>query len=384
MTTATRATYSAATVELIERMRSIALRALPGMFLRDQQLYAFRVRRSEAGDAGVQAEGVSRRYTAITLLGLAEEQEHDARRALGGYAPAEIARRLLRDVATVENLGDVALTLWAARAVELEDVTAALDRLRELMTAKESHWTVDWAWSVTALTLCDVRDAAGLRDQAAARLMSSFNEQTSIFPHVVGPDRRLRAHVSCFADLVYPTQALAYYALARGDERAARQARMCADKFCAVMGPAGQWWWHYDVRSGQVVEGYPVYSVHQDAMAPMALLIAQDAGGSDYVRAIEKGVAWMGAAPEIGGRSLIDERVGVIWRKVCRREPNKLTRTLQALATKLNPALRVPGVNSLFPPGRIDYECRPYHLGWLLFAFPAGGLIKRFRGSVTR
>jgi hypothetical protein len=47
-----------------------------------------------------------------------------------------------------------------------------------------------------------------------------------------------------------------------------------------------------------------------------------------------------------------------------------LSRYLQAGASRLSPALRVPGLDLLFPPRAIDYEDRPYHLGWVLYAWP--------------
>jgi hypothetical protein len=37
--------------------------------------------------------------------------------------------------------------------------------------------------------------------------------------------------------------------------------------------------------------------------------------------------------------------------------------------TRFVPALRAPGIDRLFPPGTIDYEDRPYHYGWLLYAW---------------
>ena len=58
-----------------------------------------------------------------------------------------------------------------------------------------------------------------------------------------------------------------------------------------------------------------------------------------------------------------------MWRKVARREPGKLTRTMQAAASAMHPALRAPGTDTLFPPVAIDWECRPYHLAWILYAW---------------
>ena len=171
-----------------------------------------------------------------------------------------------------------------------------------------------------------------MRERLAERLMSAFNPKTAIFPHFIGNGRNLRGHVSCFADQVYPIQALSACHRLSANKRALEVASRCAEKICELQGTRGQWWWHYDRRTGKVLEGYPVYSVHQDAMAPMALFDLHLAGGPDYSAAVAKGLSWMRNAPEIN-RSLIDSTHCTIWRKVDRRGPRKLCRYLKAAAT---------------------------------------------------
>lgn len=104
-------------------------------------------------------------------------------------------------------------------------------------------------------------------------------------------------------------------------------------------------------------------------MAPLALFALDAAGGPAFDRAVERGLAWLQAAQELRGGSLIDAETGTIWRKVARREPGKAARYLQAAASALHPRLRVPALDALFPPRSIDYEDRPYHWGWLLYAW---------------
>jgi hypothetical protein len=137
-----------------------------------------------------------------------------------------------------------------------------------------------------------------------------------------------------------------------------------------TQGPQGQWWWHFDARNGRVLEGFPVYSVHQDAMAPMALFALQDACDIDSGAAIAKGLAWLHSSPELGGASLIDTEADLIWRKVARHEPGKVSRGVQAIASLVHPSLRAPGIDTVFKPGRVDFESRPYHMGWIFHAFP--------------
>ena len=100
---------------------------------------------------------------------------------------------------------------------------------------------------------------------------------------------------------------------------------------------------------------------------------AARAGGRRRPVVRERGGPRPGVAaqlPRARGGSLVDDQAGLIWRKVARREPSKLARKLQALASAAHPSLRVPGLDAVFPPGAIDFEDRPYHLGWLFLAFP--------------
>ncbi len=349
-------------------MRGIALEALPRMYLPGERLFGWCIRRRGGSD---RLEGVSRRYSAIVLIGAAAQERDVEAQIFPEGSGRPCMERLLEDVSSVTNLGDVALTLWAAVLFDHDDADRAADRLRAMMPATVQCPTVELAWTVTALTALAQRrsDAAGL-DEVADRLMRSYARPARLFPHwpVGAKAPASRAHVSCFADWVYPVQALAHYSRVTGDSQALEIAVECANHMIDLQGSAGQWWWHYDARTGRVVEGYPVYSVHQDSMAPMALFDLTEAGGPDYSAAVNRGLDWLAKSAERGD-SLVDEKAGLIWRKVCRREPGKLTRALQAAASRVQPSLRVPMTNLLFRPTAIDYECRPYHLGWILYAF---------------
>ena len=179
----------------------------------------------------------------------------------------------------------------------------------------------------------------------------------------------MRSHVACFADQVYPIQALSEYTRAGGHPQALAIAADCAARVCELQGPAGQWWWHYDARTGTVLEEYPVYAIHQDAMAPMALFALSRAGGPQHELAVTRGMEWLTAAPELDGGGLIDASNATLWRKVARREPNKTSRYLHAAVSRFREGARVPGLDRLFPPGVVDCEDRPYHWGWFLYAW---------------
>lgn len=349
----------------VESLRRLAVRAVARMYSPERKTFFFCLRDQ---NGSVRPEGVSRRYTAITLIGLAVEDDATVKTVLNGHSASEVYETLLGEIAQQSNLGDVALAHWAGTALRHPGRAKALERVRALRPEEGPHHTVELAWVVTALSLDPENPDPRMRDAVAARLVASQNER--VFPHLIGGKDRLRTHVACFADLVYPTQALAHHHKATRNEKSLAAATACGDYMCDTQGPAGQWWWHHDHRTGQVIEGYPVYAVHQDAMAPMALFDLQDATGKSYDPWIRRGLEWLRSSPELDGGTLVDSKADLIWRKVARREPNKLARSLQAVASGIHPRFRVPGLDAILPPVVIDREDRPYHLGWLFYAFP--------------
>lgn len=352
----------------VEDLRASGIRLLARMYRPSEGLFVFRLRRRGAEDV---LEGLSRRYTGIVLIALAGESERVSRAILGGHRLSDVCGQLIRDAQRTGDPGEAALTLWAARMCGHAEADRALAALRAMRPDTAACPTVEIAWSLSALAVV----AQGptdrqLAERVADRLMQSFRQGTGLFPHApAGAETSpFRDHVCCYADLVYPIQALSYWHRASGSLEARDIAARCAERMCALQGPAGQWWWHYDIRTGQVLERYPVYAIHQDAMGPMALFDLRDCCGPDHTVHIERSMAWLFNPPEIRG-SLVDPAADVIWRKVARYEPGKLARKLEAGLSRLHPSFRLPGEDLLFPVGRVDYETRPYHMGWMLYAW---------------
>jgi hypothetical protein len=349
----------------IARLRGLALAGLPSMYRAGERRFVFALRGRE-----LRPSGHSNRYTAIVLLGLLREDPAASAEILRGDTPRQVLDRLVCELARHRNLGDAALTSWAAWAWEHPQRAVAREWLRKRVEEAAAPPTVELAWALAALVQDPIDPAAApLAERVADQLLQAYRPAAHVFAHRAGGPAHLRGHVACFADQVYPIYALARYFEASGMARGLEVARECGEHICHVMGAAGQWWWHYDVRTGAVLEPYPVYAVHQDGMAPLALLALGEAGGPRLFQAVERGLGWLQAAPELGGRSLVDQERGVIWRKVARREPGRLSRGLQAAVSRVHPELRAP-VGWALRPGGVDYETRPYHLGWLLFAWP--------------
>lgn len=333
----------------------------------------------------VRAEGSNPRYAAMAALGLARLPLSTQRDVLSGATAAGLSARLsARMVQEPADPGAVALAAWAAAEIEGRYDDRLFARMRRQLAGSAVLPTVDVAWMVSAacsaLPLAGPGAAGGLVGVIVdgTRMLLRHRGPGGIYPHLLsaegpalGPDA-LRAHVGSFADQIYPVQALVR-AARHSDPVLLHEAELTAGRLCALQGEHGQWWWHYDARNAGIVERYPVYSVHQHAMAPMVLFELAEAGGTDHTASIVRGLSWLNRHPEVV-EELVSERWGLVWRKVGRREPAKLARGLHATATALRPGTRLPGIDRALPPGRVDHECRPYELGWMLYAWLPGSL----------
>jgi hypothetical protein len=145
-------------------------------------------------------------------------------------------------------------------------------------------------------------------------------------------------------------------------------------------GTDGEWPWHYDVRSGDIIDPYPIFSVHQDGMGPMVLLDVGEQLGMNFQEPVERSLQWIFGANEIR-TSMIDSDSGLIWRGLRRKGLSQYG--LQA--SRLLHYYKIPRLAKLVnaaPGFKIQYECRPYHLGWLLYAFCRPGQLSSEIGAL--
>lgn len=352
----------------VRRLLRVARTGLSAAYDASTGSFCQTVRHAPDRVPSVRREGTSLRYAAMAALGLDRLDVAEQQRVLGGATAAEVVRSVGVLALEQDDPGATALAAWAAAEVLGTSDTALFARLGAVLSSGRPIPTVDLSWIVTAA----VAAGDGLETMArsgAARLLAAQGDQ-GIYPHVVPAQEqsRWRRHVGSFADQVYPLQALARLSRATGDPLLLDAAEATARRLCELQGPDGQWWWHYDARTGDVVERFPVYSVHQHAMAPMTLFDLAEAGGTDRTEQIVHGLRWIDTHPEVA-EGLVAEHLGMIWRKAGRREPAKAVRRLSAVTTAIRPGLHLPGLDRAFPANRVDHECRPYELGWLLYAW---------------
>jgi len=313
--------------------------------------------------------GASPRYTLMVLLGLLKARS-------AGYGVAFDLDAIADRVDTALDgspltAGDLGLCLWVDARTggdRAEELAIRLARTLDATGGLAQLLGMELGWIVTGLAQqVAARDAPAIRqllDSALDQLLVRNRGPADLFFHHGGQGSRRR--FPNFATQIYSVHALAVAGRLGLDARALPAARACADRLLSLQLADGGWPWVFDAASGRVVERYEIYSVHQDAMAPMALLeLAEATGDTRYQDAALAGVRWITGANELG-QDMVDRSNGIVYRSIRRRRP--WSRLCLYANTGLALAGRTPraGRGRLVELNRTD---RPYHFGWVLEAW---------------
>ncbi len=307
--------------------------------------------------------------TCICLIGI-----HRA-----GIEPYEVALEPQKTLNALYNLakqeqylGGIGLIIWANAVwngislAELQQETnISLDHLANKLVYMTS---MELAWLVSGLLheYQRTQDSQTLEysEIAIKVLLTRYQAINGLMIHAdaAAPlSHRLRRWVANFADQIYSVQAFSFASIILDHEETEQVATDLANQLIALQGDLGQWWWHYDPRDGQVAQSYPVYSVHQHAMAPMALLALSAASGVYFDEAIHKSHAWL-EKNELQ-INMIDYKANTVWRDI-----NYKQGRLSSLTRKGRSLLGWKRKENLMPPLQLNYETRPYEWGWCLYA----------------
>ena len=325
--------------------------------------------------SGLSRVGLSPRYGNIALIGLARARDT-------GYPVTVDLDRLLHlsldDVSLTESVGDIGLTCWSvAMAGSRADcdrrlkplLAGELDLSTPQITAMELEWLLTGV-SKLHLRFPELTWLGAIVDVCYRKVLSVYNEDTGLFNELNGCKftSKWKRNLSYFCDQVYGIYALCTYHEAVDDRLALDRALRIAKNICALQGSGGQWPWLFDSCEGTVVSMYPVYSVHQDSMAPMALFKLTSLSGIDFTDSVMRGLEWLYGNNEMN-TPLIDEELGVIWRSIRKNASVPychLFRMIKLMhVSRLDKLLNLADTLMTF---EIDHECRPYHLGWILYA----------------
>lgn len=362
------------------RLTNLALRALERMFDRDSGLFVF----SWNVDSN-QLGSVSERYSAMAAIGL------HAAKARGVDVPFDLSALVKalhgrQDALEARGPGDLALLLWAHVLIHNDAPADVLDRLLPggqldpLLAKLRTQQLASIGWTLAAFSVLyrKIEHNSFIEhvcESIADLIRSAFDLRTQLFRYHIERERQTESLLGYhrafgnFAVQSYPIYALAAYYQATKDERALRAARACAEKICSLQGPQGQWWWIYNVNRGTIADKFPVFSVHQDGMGPMALAKLQRVGGGDYEENIARSFQWLYGDNELGVPMINWEKHWII-RAIQRKPPfYQPAYHLNLLKSRFNTRGVASDDRRAFGGMETLNETRPYHMGWMLLYF---------------
>ena len=309
--------------------------------------------------------------TCICLIGLDRADIDPTLLSLDRHATLAAATSLATGRNKQRYLRSAGLLIWANALLDGESYPDLVTKIElpETRTHLSTLTTMQLSWLLSGLVHERMRHPSGrvtdFACAAADALQERFVTQTALVAHAARgapmPDW-VRWYVPNFADQIYAVQALAFFCMMFDNPLAGTCAADLGSRLMALQGPLGQWWWHYDVRTGKVAEKFAVYSVHQYGMAPMALMASRAAGGPDCSEAIARSHRWI-EHNELGV-SLVDPTASTIWRDIELAESR-----VQGWTRKASLLLSGEHSTSDDPPDLIiNRETRPYEWAWCLYA----------------
>ena len=348
-------------MQQVRELESFALRRLPSMQLADG-VFCTELRTGQRGP-----EGRSLRHTLVVLLGLLRAEEHDFEHALHLGA---LRSRVLSEIGSEElTAGDLGLGLWGesrAGAGAVGELVATL-RARLGRGVLEALPSAEVGWLITGLTEAGARSDLGegeaILGQCRAQLLEERRPRGGLVTHAT---RRPGKRLPSFADQAFALLALTQLSRIRDDREACEAARTIGELLLENQMPNGAWPLLYDPGRGSVVEPYELRSVHQDALAMIAMHGLTEATQEPRFRDVAvRGLDWVSGANELGAE-MLDTDADLIYESIRRKQRFPRAQQVRNAAAAYLRASPRPA-----EPAELEIErvMRADHLGWLLEAW---------------
>lgn len=343
----------------------IAVKNLPRMLIGERNLFGWEV---SAYDPVPKYEiHKSLRYSIMSLLGVARAR--DAGWNIG-LDLARIHGELLKHLAHM-SIGDLGLLLWLDNRLKTGHAPEISASIRGRLSSLHVNQIIgmELAWLIVGLTVhAHMNKGAGndVADSLVHHLLTKRSAPSGLFYHVGTGARRRFPN---FATQIYSIHALSIRARLFGDKACGKRAIRAAECLSQLQNSNGGWPWLYDAERGIVVEPFEIYSVHQDAMAPMAFNELFWATGCNMADSVRRGLSWLTKENELH-MNMLDAHNGFVYRSIRRKKP--LNR-LYAYSRAIRSAVGADMGGAVVPQHlEVNPTDRPYHLGWVLEAWCGG------------
>ena len=355
----------------ISELVDISLKGLEEMYL--AEYYMFAERKIKVNNK-VTIERKNLRYTFINLIGLQKAKDH-------GYNVKidleKIINFHIKNVDAIKSIGDLGLFLWAVSLVSPIKVLKIFPKINlenlfiESKDSKSGN-TMELSWFLIGLIFASTFNEKfkgaleGLPNKVYQKLRSNYSGH-GIFKHenTFRLEGKFRSHIGTLADQLFAIYALSLYSKIMGNEEAILIAEECTKKICSSQDKNGRWKWHFDSESGKAINNYPIYPVHQFALAPMVLFSMQMTSNNDFLNNIYKSIEFLSSNEKFYNR-MVNVNENTIWNKIAPINNNKISSILNLTGLKFPDS---------YEQLKIHYECSSYVFGWILFTF--SGRIQR-------
>src|ERR1700722_3219715 len=159
---------SGAVVPDVCELNRMAIQGLVPMFVPEKNIFCFRVQHTKQG---LVKQGLSPRYTIMTLLGLREVERTGARTP---FDVNSIYETLAKDTAWIQGAGDLGLMIWLTAVFAPDQIDGFFSRMKvesaleQYADAREAR-TMELAWFLTGLAHAGIacpEKVSGLRKLA--------------------------------------------------------------------------------------------------------------------------------------------------------------------------------------------------------------------------
>jgi hypothetical protein len=362
-----------------QSLAQLSLNVLPRMLEPGADLFCFKRQHNGQDDINV---GTSFRYSAIALIGVASYCGSDALTRDPYSRVLEGLRASFKRDPNALDTGELGLLLWLTGYLDLPEKDPIVRALGAAVQRGMSCDSMNLSLALSGLAQAECLHDP-LIETLVPRILAAFNPSTGLFAlNQAGPvpaiRNRFRVNLGSFASQVYPLVGLSLLARVNGMSDLVKIIRHSVGTTVRLQGDRGEWWWIFDTGNGSVVLDYPVYSVHQDSMGPMALMAAGRVEGVPcHFEAIQKGLDFLAEYREPGtGLPFMDLEQAFIWRAAVRpskEDPADLpfgvsNEEFLWMRSFGRPKWLRTASQPKLDGSRLLREMRPYCPGWILYA----------------
>lgn len=294
------------------------------------------------------------RASAVVLIGLARADEFSIDH---GFSLGSLRTGLLNAIGLAGvSPGELGLSLWAEAVADgsaTHEILAEIQRRLPLDPARlplEEH-----AWLVSGLAEADA-DRDLLRE-----LTTSLEERAGKSGLLSDSHRRIGGGLGMVGAQFHAGIALSKARTAESDDRAAEIIASLAERLAAIQRPDGAWPGVIDSRRGQAAEIYPVFTVNQVALAPLAFRGIPEEPDA----ALERGIDWARGGNVLGFDLIHPKETRVDHGIVPRRHVGSLARGVGQATRIIRGEPRNLGAGDLILDPHVSAE----DLGWILEAW---------------